>query len=116
MRALHVVCSFVLSLLVEGAAIAQIGEPTPVPAPAGKSAEQEPTRPHVKLKPARERGEQGSNPQDNPTMALTPGDGDDNKDYSRCISDWDAATHMTKQEWRAACRRALKDYPGAFRR
>jgi len=26
------------------------------------------------------------------------------------------ATHMTKQEWRAACRRALKDYPGAFRR
>ena len=116
MRALHVVCSFVLSLLVEGTAIAQIGEPTPVPAPAGKSAEQEPTRPHVKLKPTRERGMQGSNPQDNPTMALTPGDGDDDKDYSRCISDWDAATHMTKQEWRAACRRALKDYPGAFRR
>ena len=116
MRALHVVCSFVLSLLVEGTAIAQIGEPTPVPAPAGKSAEQEPTRPHVKLKPTRERGMQGSNPQDNPRMALTPGDGDDDKDYSRCISDWDAATHMTKQEWRAACRRALKDYPGAFRR
>jgi hypothetical protein len=68
------------------------------------------------LKPARERGELGSDPQDNPTMALTPGDGDDNKDYSRCISDWDAATYMTKQEWRAACRRALKDYPGAFRR
>jgi len=114
MRALHVVCSFGLNLLVDGTAIAQIGEPTPVP--AGKSAAQEKTRPHVKLKPARQRGELGSNPQDNPTMALTPGDGDESKDYSRCISDWDAATHMTKQEWRAACRRALKDYPGAFRR
>jgi hypothetical protein len=113
MRAPHVVCSVVISLLVEGTAIAQIGEPTPIPAPAGKSVEREPTRPHVKLKPARERG---SNPQVNPTMALKPGDGDDNKGYSRCISDWDAATHMTKQEWRAACRRALKDYPGAFRR
>src|SRR5262245_49850701 len=114
MRPLHVVCSFALSLLVEERAIAQIGEPTPVP--AGKSAEQLPTRPHVKLKPARERGEGGAIPQDDPTMALTPGDGDDNEDYSRCISDWDAATHMTKEEWRAACRRALKDYPGAFRR
>src|SRR5262245_8132828 len=110
MRALHVICSFVLSVHVEGMAFAQIGEPTTVPAPAGKSAELEPTRPHVKLKPARQRG---SNPQ---VMALTPGDGDANKDYSRCISDWDATTHMTKQEWRAACRRALKDYPGAFRR
>ena len=110
MRALHVICSFVLSVHIDGMAFAQTGEPTPVPAPAGKSAEQEPPRPHVKLKPAKERG---SNPQ---VMALIPGDGDANKDYSRCISDWDATTHMTKQEWRAACRRALKDYPGAFRR
>jgi hypothetical protein len=113
MRALHVICSFVLSVHVERMAFAQTGEPTPQPAPAGKSTKQQPTRPHVKLKPSWERG---TNPQDDPTMALTPGDGDDNKDYSRCISDWDAATHMTKQEWRAACRRALKDYPGAFSR
>jgi len=110
MRALHVICSFVLSAHVEGMAVAQTGEPTPLREPAGKFAEQEPTRPHVKLKPAKERG---SNPQ---VMALTPGDGDANKDYSRCISDWDATTHMTKKEWRAACRRALKDYPDAFRR
>jgi hypothetical protein len=113
MRALYVICSFVLSVHVEEMASAQIGEPTPVPELAGKSAEQESTRLPVKLKPARERG---SNPQVNPRMALTPGYGDDNKDYSRCISDWDATTHMTKQEWRAACRRALRDYPGAFRR
>jgi len=95
MRALHVVCSFVLSLLVEETAIAQIGEPT--------------------LQPDRRRW-LGSNPPHNPTMALTPGAGDDKDDYSRCISDWDAATHMTKHEWRAACRRALRDYPGSFRR
>src|SRR5215467_9316781 len=116
MRALHVICSLVLSVHVEGMAFAQTEEPVPAPASAGKSAEQEPTQPHVTLKPARERGELGSNPQDDPTMALTPGEGDDDQDYSRCISDWDAATHMTKQEWQAACRRALKDYPGAFRR
>jgi len=116
MRALHVICSLVLSVHAERMAFAQTEESAPVPAPAGKSAEQEPTQPNVTLKPARERGELGSNPQDNPTMALTPGDGDDDKDYSRCISDWDAATHMTKQEWQAACRRALRDYPGAFRR
>jgi len=103
MRTLHVVCSFVLSLLVEGSAIAQIGEPTPVP--AGKSAEQEPMPPPLP----------GRLQRHNPTMALTPGGGDDKQDYSRCISDWDSATHMTKQEWRAACRRALSDYPGAFR-
>jgi len=72
-------------------------------------------QPHVVLKPAKHRYQRGSNPQDDPTMALTPGAGDDNADYSRCISDWDSATHMTKQEWRAACRRALSDYPGAFR-
>ena len=111
MRALPVICSFVLSVHVEGMAFAQTEEPAPAPAPARKSAEQDPRRPNVTLRPARERGELGSDP-----MALTPGDGDDDKDYSRCISDWDAATHMTKQEWQAACRRALKDYPGAFRR
>jgi len=46
-------------------------------------------------------------------MALTPGAGEDT-DFARCVSDWDAATHMTKREWRSACRRALKDYPGSF--
>ena len=76
---------------------------------------QEAAQPHVVLKSAKQRGQRGSNPQNDPTMALTPGTGDDNTDFSRCISDWDAATHMTKQEWRAACRRALKDYPGALR-
>jgi hypothetical protein len=24
---------------------------------------------------------------------------------------WDAATHMTKVEWRAACQRTMQEYP-----
>ena len=35
---------------------------------------------------------------------------------SLCLADWDAATHMTKLEWRKACERSVKDYPDAFRR
>jgi len=33
---------------------------------------------------------------------------------SLCIDTWDRETHMSKQEWRAACRRSVKDYPDAF--
>ena len=70
------------------------------------------TPPRVVLKPAKERHQQSSGTYDS-TMALTPGAGEDT-DFARCVSDWDAATHMTKREWRSACRRALKDYPGSF--
>ena len=35
---------------------------------------------------------------------------------SLCIESWDAATHMSKQEWRIAYRRSIKDYPDAFER
>ena len=79
---------------------------------------EEEAKPRVVLKPAKERGERGPDPQNNPTMALTPGAEENkhnvDKDFSQCIADWDAATHMTKREWRSACRRALKDYPGSF--
>jgi hypothetical protein len=27
--------------------------------------------------------------------------------FGRCLQDWDAGTHMTKQEWWGACRRLL---------
>jgi hypothetical protein len=27
--------------------------------------------------------------------------------FAQCMQDWDAATHMTKQEWRHVCRRLL---------
>jgi hypothetical protein len=35
---------------------------------------------------------------------------------SLCVESWDAATHMSKQEWRIACQRSIKDYPDAFER
>jgi hypothetical protein len=35
---------------------------------------------------------------------------------SLCVESWDATTHMSKQEWRIACLRSIKDYPDAFER
>jgi hypothetical protein len=34
--------------------------------------------------------------------------------FALCIDSWDAQTHMSKREWRAACERSVKDYPTAF--
>jgi hypothetical protein len=34
--------------------------------------------------------------------------------YKQCLSDWDAATHMTKKEWQRTCRR-LADNRTKFR-
>lgn len=34
--------------------------------------------------------------------------------FAQCLRDWDAATHMTKREWRDTCRRLLlprRDHP-----
>jgi hypothetical protein len=33
---------------------------------------------------------------------------------SLCLGSWDAETHMSKQEWRVACQRTVRDYPDAF--
>ena len=34
--------------------------------------------------------------------------------YKQCLNDWDAATHMTKQEWQRTCRR-LADNRAKFK-
>ena len=59
------------------------------------------------LRPAKERG----NPlaEDNLVGGMTK-----EKRFSLCIESWDAQTHMSKREWRAACERSVKDYPTAF--
>ena len=31
------------------------------------------------------------------------------KHIAQCMRDWDAATHMTKEEWAGTCRRMVKD-------
>lgn len=83
----------VLALLVSGSVLAE-----------------EETQPGTLLKPAKERG---AVPQSSPeTMASGT---TSQRAYSVCLADWDAATHMTKQEWRKACERSVKDYPDAFR-
>ena len=38
------------------------------------------------------------------------------KKLSMCLETWDAQTHMTKQQWRVACARSVRDYPDAFDR
>jgi hypothetical protein len=59
------------------------------------------------LRSAKERG----NPLAEPSLVggLTK-----EKRFSLCIESWDAQTHMSKREWRAACERSVKDYPTAF--
>ena len=59
------------------------------------------------LRPAKERG----NPLAEHSLVggLTT-----EKRFSLCIESWDAQTHMSKREWRAACERSVRDYPTAF--
>ena len=60
------------------------------------------------LRPAKERG--------NPLVEHSLVGGlTKEKRLSLCIESWDAQTHMSKREWRAACERSVKDYPTAFR-
>jgi len=40
-----------------------------------------------------------------------PGGG--GKSLADCMGFWDAATHMTKVEWRAACKCSMKEFPDA---
>ena len=39
----------------------------------------------------------------------TPGGG--GKSLADCMGFWDAATHMSKVEWRAACKRSMQEFP-----
>jgi hypothetical protein len=48
----------------------------------------------------------GSNSQSAPSK---PGGG--GKSLADCMGFWDAATHMSKGEWRAACKRSMKEFP-----
>ena len=58
------------------------------------------------LEPARERGAPPSE-----TQRTT-----ERQRLSLCIDSWDAETHMSKEEWQAACRRTVRDQPDAFAR
>jgi hypothetical protein len=63
---------------------------------------------HPVLKPAKERGTK-------PLEVETVVNGMTNqRRLSLCIDSWDAETQMSKQEWRVACQRSVRDYPDAF--
>jgi hypothetical protein len=64
----------------------------------------------VTLKPARERG---APPETVPVQSESTANA---QKLSLCIESWDAQTHMTKQEWRAACERSVRAQPEAFDR
>ena len=63
------------------------------------------------LKPARERGAPPSETQPVVNEAAT-----ERQRLALCIESWDAETHMSKQEWRAACQRSVRAQPDAFGR
>ena len=63
------------------------------------------------LKPAKERGAKTQEPETVASAGMTQ-----QRKLSLCIDSWDAETHMSKQEWRAACQRSVRDYPDAFDR
>ena len=63
------------------------------------------------LKPARERGAPPSETQPVANQRTT-----ERQKLSLCIDSWDAETHMSKEEWRAACQRTVRDQPDAFDR
>ena len=78
---------------------------------SGSVLAEEVTQPRTVLRPAKERG---ATPRSSSETAAT--EPTIQWAVSICIADWDAATHMTRQEWRRACERSAKDYPDVFRR
>jgi hypothetical protein len=44
-------------------------------------------------------------------MKMSPAEIQKKKDeyYEQCMKDWDAATHMTKQEWQRTCKRMVEN-------
>jgi hypothetical protein len=95
LKRLHgLVCALAVLLAVSSSALAEVV-----------------TQPKTKLKPAKERG---SEPRSSSETLAVKNAGQ--RAIAVCLADWDAATHMTRQEWRQACERSVKYDPGAFQR
>ena len=61
------------------------------------------------LKPVKERHGKTQEPEAVVNAGMTK-----QQRLSLCLGSWDAETHMSKQEWRVACQRTVRDYPDAF--
>jgi hypothetical protein len=65
------------------------------------------------LKPAKERHGKTQEPEAVVNTGVNTGMTKQQR-LSLCLGSWDAETHMSKQEWRVACQRTVRDYPDAF--
>jgi hypothetical protein len=61
--------------------------------------------PNLALSP----GPSSANGSPSESAPSTPGGG--GKSLADCMGFWDAATHMSKVEWRAACKRSMQEFP-----
>jgi len=95
-----------LSSLLAAALVASalLSVPGSAPASAQGASPAQPV-----LRPAKERGNPAA--EDN----LTSGGMTRERRLALCLESWDAQSHMSKREWRAACVRSVQDYPTAFR-
>jgi len=46
-----------------------------------------------------------------PSESAPSAPGGGGKSLAACMGFWDPATHMSKVEWRAACKRTMQEYP-----
>ena len=50
-----------------------------------------------------------------PSESAPSAPGGGGKTLADCMGFWERATHMSKAEWRAACKRTLEEYPTVLR-
>jgi hypothetical protein len=50
-----------------------------------------------------------------PSQSAPSAPGGGGKTLADCMGFWEPATHMTKTEWRAACKRTLQEFPTVLR-
>jgi hypothetical protein len=91
-------------LSIGAAVIAAVLQSSAVPVVAQSAEQSEPI-----LKPAKERAGKAQAPEAVVNAGMTK-----QQRLSLCLGSWDAETHMSKQEWRVACQRTVRDYPDAF--
>jgi hypothetical protein len=91
-------------LLIGAAAIAAVLHFSAVSVAAQSASQSEPI-----LKPVKERNGKTQEPEAVVNAGMTK-----QQRLSLCLGSWDAETHMSKQEWRVACQRTVRDYPDAF--
>jgi len=85
----------------------QVGQAAPQAAPVAPLSPQQQTQFATGGTPNSNLALSPASPSESAPSA--PGGG--GKSLEACMGFWEPATHMTKAEWRAACKRTMQDYP-----